>query len=337
MVGMALLFVQLVVVLAEWLVQQPGPPVQLRGVSAVDARTAWASGQKGTVLRTLDGGMSWHAIPVPDSASLDFRDIQAFSASSAIVMSAGPGEASRLYRTTDGGEHWTPVLRNPDAKGFFDAIAFWDERRGLLIGDPVDGRFVIMRTGNRGATWNRVPDRGMPPAREGEGAFAASGTCIATGPGGRAWFGTGGEKGGRVFRSDDYGNSWIAVETPIRRDGAAAGIFSIAFDGEAHGVAVGGEYQHPREDRDNVIISGDSGRTWRAATGRRPGGYREAVAWVPGRPNRLLTTGPNGSDASDDGGDNWSPVSGGFHAISFAPDGTGWAAGAAGSVAKLAR
>ena len=39
-------------------------------------------------------------------------------------MSAGTGDASRIYRTTDGGEHWTLQFTNPDAAGFFDAIAF---------------------------------------------------------------------------------------------------------------------------------------------------------------------------------------------------------------------
>jgi photosystem II stability/assembly factor-like uncharacterized protein len=319
--------------LIQWAPQNSGTTAGLRGLSAVDSKVEWASGQKGTYLRTTDGGTTWAARTVPGTESLDFRDVQAFDADTAVLMSSGPSRESRVYRTTDAGAHWTLALQNEDEKGFFDAIAFWDSRRGLLLGDPVDGRFVVFYTADGGANWKRA---GSPPANEGEGAFAASGTCLTVGPGGHAWFGTGGAQGGRVFRSQDWGQTWAVAETPIRHDGAAAGIFSIAFSDTRNGVAVGGDYQKPGEDRDNVILTDDGGATWRTAPGHRPGGYREAVAWIPRRVTTPIATGPNGTDISNDGGKSWRAFDArGFHAMSFSPSGDGWAAGANGVIAKL--
>ena len=115
----------------QWTIQSSGTQASLRGISAVNARVAWAGGTQSTLLRTVDGGKTWIALPAPASESLDFRDIEAFDEQSAIATSAGPGAQSRLYRTTDGGSHWTPLFQNKDEAGFFDAIAFWDR---MLLG-----------------------------------------------------------------------------------------------------------------------------------------------------------------------------------------------------------
>jgi photosystem II stability/assembly factor-like uncharacterized protein len=326
----------LAAVLAQWIPQNSGTVSGLRGVSAVNNKEAWASGQKGVFIRTTNGGVTWRSGVVPGAEPLDFRGVQAFGAGTAVLMSSGSGRESRVYRTTDDGAHWKLTLQNDDEKGFYDALAFWDDKRGLLLGDPVSGRFTIMRTEDGGVTWKAIESTGMPAATDGEGAFAASGTCLAVGRGGRAWFGTGGPSGGRVFRSDNWGKTWSVSVTPIRHDSAAAGIFSIAFSGALHGVAVGGDYQKAGDDRDNVILSEDGGGTWKPALGKHPGGYREAVAWIPGRPETLIATGPNGTDLSVDGGRSWKPFSAtGFHALSFSANGDGWAVGARGAIAKL--
>lgn len=250
-------------------------------------------------------------------------------------MSAGPGGASRVYRTSDSGSSWTLSLKNADESGFFDALAFWDRRRGLLLGDPVDGRFVVLKTDNGGASWRPIPAGGIPEAREGEGAFAASGTCLVTGPDGRAWFGTGGVRGARVFRTLDWGATWSVAETPLGHDAASAGIFSLAFRDGLHGVAVGGDFQKLGDDHDNVAVTDDGGVSWRAPADLRPGGFRSAVAFIPGS-GRLVATGPGGTDVSDDGGETWKHVSTqGYHALSFTRNGAGWAAGSDGRIAVM--
>jgi photosystem II stability/assembly factor-like uncharacterized protein len=122
--------------------QASGVTVQLRGISAVDARVAWASGRKGTVLRTVDGGAHWQAIHVAGAEKLDFRDVEGFDADRAIVLSIGPGADSRVYRTVDGGNSWELVLQNADPRAFLDCMAF-DGERGWMLGDPVDGAFQV--------------------------------------------------------------------------------------------------------------------------------------------------------------------------------------------------
>lgn len=312
---------------AEWALLSSGSTASLRGVSAASARVAWASGAKGTVLRTADGGTTWTALRVPD---LDFRDVEAFDAMHALIMSAGPGASSRIYETRDGGVSWRLLFENPDAKGFFDSIAFWDRRRGLIVGDAVEGRMTIFRTGDGGATWTRAET--MPAANEGEGAFAASGTAVVVRRGGLAWFGTGGTGGGRVFRSTDWGRTWHAAQTPIRHDNASSGVFSVAFRDARHGVVVGGDYAKPEEARDNIAFTADGGVTWTAASGGRPGGFRSAVLFL--RDGSLMTAGTGGADVSRDGGLSWTRSGErGYNALSRAGD-TVWAVGPQGAIGR---
>jgi photosystem II stability/assembly factor-like uncharacterized protein len=160
--------------------QDSGTGVRLRGISAVDDNVAWASGREGTVLRTVDGGAHWQAMQVPGAQALDFRDVEGFNADTAVVLSIGPGGASRIYRTTDGGGHWMLALQNADPRAFFDCMAF-EGQRGWMLGDPVDGAFQVYATADGGRTWALQPGA-MPPAQEDEAAFAASGTCMATTP-----------------------------------------------------------------------------------------------------------------------------------------------------------
>lgn len=323
---------------ARWMAQSSGTSVRFRGVSAVSADVAWASGERGTYSRTTDGGRTWQPGVVPDAAELDFRDVDAFDANTAYLLSIGEGDKSRIYKTTDGGRHWSLQFRNKRPAAFFDAMAFWDRAHGVAMSDPVDGRFLIITTSDGGATWEEMPPEGMPPALAGEGAFAASGTCLAVRGKADVWFGTGGPGGARVFRSADAGRTWQVAATPIQ-SGKSAGIFSLAFWGAGRGVAVGGDYTNEREARDNLAVTQDGGKTWRIVKGPRPNGYRSCVAVVPGtKAPTLITVGPSGSEYSLDGGESWASAgTDGYHSTSFAgPAVSGWAVGESGRVAKYA-
>ena len=265
------------------------------------------AGAAGTVLRTSDAGKhpsaSWR---VPEASSLDFRDVEAIDADTAFVLSIGPGAMSRIYKTGDAGASWVLLHTNPEPTGFLDALAFWNADHGLALGDPVNGRFMILRTDDAGKTWAPIPAAGMPPALMSEGAFAASGTCLVVQGAGNAWFATGGAGVSRVFRSTDRGKTWSAHETPVRAAGASSGIFSLAFSDADHGVAVGGDYKETALAEHVIALTSDSGRTWRAQRGLALGGYRSAVACLPGTGGRsLVAVGPTGSDLSIDGGETW--------------------------------
>jgi photosystem II stability/assembly factor-like uncharacterized protein len=313
----------------SWTPQNSGTTASLRGVSAVNTQVVWASGTGGTYLVTTNGGATWRAGKVPGAETLDFRAIRAFDARTALVLSIGEGAQSRVYKTTDGGATWKLLLTNSDARGFFDGLAFWDARRGILAGDPVDGHIVVYTTADAGEHWQRRP---MPPAIGNEGAFAASNTSLAVRGKSEVWLGTSGAA--RVFHSADGGRTWTVAATPIRHDGPAAGIFSVAFSDAKHGVAVGGDYSKDRETAGNVAVTSDGGRTWTAPAGH-PAGFRSAVAWVPGR-KLWVATGTSGSDISFDGGATWQSFdSTSYNALAFVASQAGWAVGARGRVAEF--
>jgi photosystem II stability/assembly factor-like uncharacterized protein len=155
----------------------------LRGISAVSEQVAWASGTHGTYLRTTDAGRTWLHAQVPDAANLDFRGVVAFSPDEAFLMSAGPGDQSRIYHTSDAGQHWQLEFTSSDPKAFFDSIAFWDHTHGIVLGDPIPDdsgqlKFQLLTTTD-GQSWTAIPPSQLPPAVDGEGAFAASNTCLA--------------------------------------------------------------------------------------------------------------------------------------------------------------
>lgn len=330
----ALLIGQTEVPMRTWEEQASGVTARLRGVSAINASVAWASGANGTVLRTSDGGTTWEQLTVPDAARLDFRDVDAISAVTAYVLSIGNGGASRIYKTRDGGGSWTLQFTNEEPKGFFDAMAFWDERSGIVMGDSIEGRFDIVRTLDGGATWSRVAPGGLPAALPNEGAFAGSGTNVAVGVNGEAWIGTGAAARCRVLHTKNYGATWTVVDTPVAGS-ASAGIFSIAFRDAQNGMVVGGDYRKEGEAVDNAAITHDGGATWTKVAGL--GGFRSVVAAIPGEAKGWLAVGPSGTDISNDDGKTWTPVTGpGFHAFSFARDSaSGWGVGEGGRIGRF--
>ena len=314
--------------------QQSGVRARLRGISAVSDKIAWASGSRGTCLRTIDGGATWQKLTVPDAEKLDFRDVEAFDANTAYLLSIGDGEASRIYKTTDAGQHWDIKFSNHNPKAFFDAIAFWDVNNGLALSDPVDGRFIIIKTTDGGQTWKETPSANMPTAIDKEGAFAASGTCLITQGKSNAFFVSGGGAS-RVFRSTDSGKTWQVANTPIISGEAPTGIFSIAFKDAAHGMIVGGNYTKEKEAKDNVAVTDDGGKTWKLAAAAHLGGFRSSVVYLPNGAG-VLAVGPSGTDWSNDNGASWSSVDAvSYDAFSLVPHtSNGWASGEQGHIGK---
>ncbi|CAL9525121.1 Ycf48-like protein [Actinosynnema sp. ALI-1.44] len=313
-----------------WELRPTGVDARLRGLSAVSPRVAWVSGSAGTVLRTVDGGATWASVGPPGTADLQFRDIQAFDARHAVVLSIGPGESSRIYRTVDGGASWTEAFRNTDPAAFYDCVAFFDRWRGLAMSDPVDGRFRVLRTVDGGRTWAQVPESNFPPALPGEAGFAASGQCVATAGGRDAWIATGGGATARVLHSADGGWRWTVADTPLLSS-PSAGVFAVAFRDPRHGLAIGGDYANPTGAVANLARSRDGGRTWSSQSG--PVGYRSGLAW---HGSSVIAVGPTGSDVSRDGGRTWWAFDGGsFDTVDCA--GVCWAAGEKGRVGVLTR
>ena len=311
-----------------------GSAARLRGLSAVSSTTAWASGSLGTVLRTTNRGATWQQVGPPGTQDLQFRDIEAFDADHAVILSIGSGSDSRIYVTADGGQTWALTFVNPDPNAFFDCMTFYDSRRGLALSDPPDGlHFRVMATDDGGLSWH-VTGAQMPEALPGEFAFAASGQCITTDHGRRAWFGTGGAAQARVFRSDDGGASWSVAATPLN-SGPTAGIFALAFRGQQHGLAVGGDFLAETASPDNFAGTADGGASWNLLPAAPPE-YRSGATWLDG--HTALSVGPSGSDVSTDAGATWQRFDdGSLDTVDCARPTACWASGANGRVAYLLR
>lgn len=315
---------------AQWIKQDVDTAAGFRGLSVVSEKVVWASGSGGTVIRTIDGGKTWNVIAVPDAGKLDFRDIEAFDANTAYILSIGNGEASRIYKTTDGGATWLEQFRNKNESAFFDAIACWDRDNCMAMSDPVGGKYVLIQTTD-GSVWREIGTDKMAPARDGEAAFAASGTCLVT-QGPRNIFLVSGGTDARVFRSDNRGLTWFVADTPLPKGTSGSGIFSIALRDAKNGVIVGGNYENPDGAINNLAFTTDGGRTWKAGKGLT--GYRSAVAYINNR--SIIAVGTNGTDISRDGGRTWSKFgSENLNAVASKGSRAVWAVGPNGGVFRM--
>lgn len=310
----------------------------------MDRSVVWGAGggfqnAAGAVVRTVDGGRSWQDVTPPGGGAEEIRDVEAFDRHHALVLVLRndiTGEPSRIYRTADGGATWQSVFR-ADPVDFFDCMAFFDHRRGLAVGDAVDGKFPVLATVDGGRTWHPTPANGMPGTVSGEGALA-TGTCLVTKGRHDAWFGTTGIRGPtsrnpQVFHTRDGGTTWTVTDTPI--PGATASITSLSFRDRRHGLATGGNF-NPSQNLDLGVAARtpDGGASW--ALGAAPAGFRNSVAWIPGHKDTAIAVGPNGSDISTDGGRAWTPFDNTLlMGINCSSHGDCWAVGKDGLAARL--
>jgi photosystem II stability/assembly factor-like uncharacterized protein len=330
---------------AQFDLQDSHSTASFRGIHSLGNGTAWASGTEGTVLHTADGGKNWQRCTTPpDAEKLDFRGIQAFDQNTAIVMSSGKGDLSRLYKTTDACKTWKLVFTNPDKDGFWDAIQFINAKRfpkekdfGMLVGDPVDGRFVIFLTFDSGEHWERQLKE-APPSQAGEGLYAASNSSLSVTSFRERSFVTGGPEGSRLITFTMYPGDttqkgdldanvapgskpfyfnakrrWGAVALPLAA-GASAGGFSIAsrpiapsdLAGQVR-VMVGGDYKNPDSHQGTASFNSPSLSSGFKPSQTPPHGYRSAVAY-DAKTKTWITVGPNGTDISHDDGRNWTAL-----------------------------
>ncbi len=312
--------------------QTSGSSASLRGLAVVDDNIAWVSGSKGTILRTIDGGENWQDVSVVNADSLDFRDIEAFSADVAIVLNAGfPGV---IYKTIDGGANWKKVYSDLRPQIFFDAMDFWDEDSGIAFSDAIDGKIVLVKTDDGGTTWQDLKTTVLPPALENEGGFAASGTCLTTFGDSSVWIAMGAPDS-RIFYSADRGRKWKVFNTPMNQAAPGAGIFSLSFSNLNYGLAVGGNYEQPDDTIKLISSTNDGGKTWQLINNSNVNGFKSAIANVFDT-QLWLCTGPTGTSFSEDNGNSWIlSDSVGYHALVLLPNKTGWLSGANGRIAKI--
>lgn len=308
-----------------------GTNTSLRGLSVVNDNVVWVSGSNGTVGRTTNAGKNWKWFTVKGFEKKEFRDIEAFDGATAVIMAAG--EPAYILKTNDGGESWRVVYENKNKGMFLDAMEFWNEQSGIVIGDPVDGRFFIARTFDGGSVWNDIPLENRPPADSGEACFAASGTNIRALDRDEAVFVSGGSKS-RMFTRNSK------VELPIIQGTESTGANSISVydDNKRKGgkrmIVVGGDFKIDSSSTRNCFLTTDHGKSWYAPK-IPPHGYRSCVEFLSKQD--ILTCGLNGVDYSFDSGKTFNLISHeGFHVCRIAKYGPSiFLAGNDGRVAKV--
>jgi len=316
--------------------QTSGTRSLLQAVSAVNDQVAWVAGHRATWARTTDGGATWQAGAMTGADStLEFRDVHAVSAEVAYLLAAGPGQASRIYKTTDAGASWQRQFLNRDSSAFFDCFDFFDADHGLAVSDAVRGRLIVIATRDGGAHWTDQ-SAGLPPALEGEGAFAASGTCLVAQGDEDAWIGTGAATGARVYHTSDAGFNWTVAATPVV-SGSASGVASVAFRDEHHGLALGGRLADANDRSANVARTADGGQTWTIIGRPVFSGAVYGAAYVPRLHTTVVAAAPGGLDYSTDDGANWTALSTqAYWAVAFASPRAGWAVGPGGRITRIA-
>ncbi|MGZ3917121.1 MAG: YCF48-related protein [Flavisolibacter sp.] len=308
-----------------------GTPTALRGLCVVNNNVVWVSGSNGTVARSSNGGKDWKWFKVKGFEKTDFRDIEAFDGSTAVIM--GVGQPAFILRTTDGGDTWKVVYENQSRGMFLDAMEFWNMDAGIVIGDPVNGKFFIARTFDGGASWKEIPDQYKPVADSGEACFAASGTNIRALDNDEAVFVTGGTTS-HLFVRD------TKIPLPIIQGTETTGANSISVwnrykkNGGDKLVVVGGDFMKDSSSFQNCIYSTNRGKSWKSSR-IPPHGYRSCVEYLA--KNQLVTCGLTGVDYSFDGAETWQAISKeSFHVVRIAKNGTSvFLAGPNGKIARL--
>ena len=302
-----------------------GTKTSIRGLSVVDDRIIWVSGSNGTIGKSVDSGKSFKWIIVKGFEKTDFRDIEAFNETSAVIM--GIASPAYILRTADGGDTWKVVYENNTKDMFLDAMEFWNEFSGIVIGDPIDGKFFIARTFDGGLNWKNIPSENYPIADSGEACFASSGTNVRKLNQQEAVFISGGLHSNLFIRDKK-------ILLPILQGKQSTGANSVAVKNTKTLVVVGGDFTTKDSTEKNCFISTNGGKSWIAPI-TPPHGYRSCVEYLSKK--NWISCGLNGIDYSVDEGANWSWISKeSFHVCRKAKNGkTVFFAGGGGKIGKL--
>jgi hypothetical protein len=185
---------------------------------------------------------------------------------------------------------------------FLDGFSI-SKKKGLLMGDPVEGMFSLYSLSTSGM-WEKLPN---VASNTGEAAFAASGTTVHVSA--NDWYFVSGGLDSRLFHSSDYGLSWDIQELPFSSC-ESCGAYSLCVLTKSNlvtKVIVGGDYLFPNEQQSNSFLQINADSTW-ITPEVSPRGYRSVVIYNE-KSNLLFCGGTNGVDFSSDFGRNWHSIS----------------------------
>ena len=269
----------------------------LRGLSVVNDRIIWVSGSNGMVGKSIDSGKTFIWQVVKGYEKTEFRDIEAFNDSTALIM--GIASPAYILKTTDGGANWKKVYENNVPGMFLDAMEFLNSLNGIVIGDPLEGRIFIAKTFDGGNTWKDIPLQNNPIADSGEAFFASSGTNIRKFNQQEAVFVSGGISSHLFIKGKK-------IPLPIIQGKQSTGANSIAVKNNKILIVVGGDFTTKDSNINNCFITKNAGKDWYAPEIPLHG-YRSCVEWL--NKKNWISCGLNGVDLSKDDGNTWNWIS----------------------------
>ena len=288
--------------------------VSIRGMAVPNTNTIWASGSKGSVAKSVNGGTNFEWMQVQGYETRDFRSIHAWNEKEAIIVAvAAP---ALILKTKDGGKSWYKVYENADTLMFLDAIHFKNASNGLVVGDPISNHIFLLSSNDKGEHWNEVPSNYFKtPLEKGEAFFASSGSNIAQ------------------LSKDDFlvsgglrSRLWIngeAMDIPIIQGGKSTGANSMAISPDGNNIMiVGGDFMKDTSRLQNAVGLKLSKRksTWVVEKFiGHPNGYRSGVDYLTN--SILIACGTTGVDISINKGISWELISNeSFHVVRKQPN-----------------
>ena len=288
--------------------------VSIRGLSVPNTNTIWASGSKGNIAKSVNGGTDFEWMQVKGYETRDFRSIHAWNEKEAIIVAVAAPAV--ILKTNDGGISWYKVYENNDTLMFLDAIHFKDASNGLVVGDPIHNYIFLLSTNDKGEHWNEVPSNYFKtPLEKGEAFFASSGSNIAQ------------------FSNEDFlvsgglrSRLWIngsAMDIPIIQGGKSTGANSMAISPNGNNImVVGGDFMKDTSRLENAVGLNQSKRklSWEVEKFiGQPNGYRSGVEYVTN--TILIACGTSGVDISINKGKTWELISTqSFHVVRKQPN-----------------
>lgn len=177
---------------------------------------------------------------------------------------------------------------------FLDGMAHYAGQL-FLMGDPVNDTLSLF-------DWSELNQRFSPhpirfASKEGEAAFAASGSTVHFTKDGQRVFVTGGNAS-RLFQTE-ADQQW-AIQTLPYTNCPSCGPYSMSVQGKTW-ILVGGDYTQPNEGKGSCFYSTNEGQVWKKAR-KPPRGYRSSVV---SNDKMAFSGGTNGLDISKNGGKKW--------------------------------
>lgn len=298
----------------------------IRAIQVINDSVVYFAGSKGKYGSIIDNKIHLDSI-IFEGKKLNFRSI-AFNGNHLFILSIE--NPAILYKIKPIGNKFDKpkiVYQEKHSKVFYDALQFYDNKSGIAMGDPTGTCLSVIITKDGGNTWQKITCDKLPKTFEGEAAFAASNTNIATFEK-KTWLVTGGKKA-RVFIRNKLDGDWEAIETPIVQGEKMTGIFTVDFYDKNNGIIMGGNWKNKSDGQATKAITKNGGKTWQLiADGGLPG-YISCVQYVPNTKGKhIVAVSTEGIFFSKNKGEDWNKISNqGFYSIQFINKNKAWLSG----------